>query len=547
MTTFRLYNTLTKSVEDFVPIDPAGKRVTFYSCGPTVYDYAHIGNFRSFLNADMVRRTLELVGYEVRHVMNITDVGHMTDDSGDGGEDRMEVASRRLAEAKKSGRLPAGVDIDPGDPYAIAAFYADAFIEDGRTLGLKVAEEERAHPELMPRPTRYIPQMIKLVEALIARGHAYVARDGVVYFDVRSFPAYGRLSGNTLDALRAGEGGRVSESNQAMKRSPADFMLWKADPAHLMRWRSPWGEGYPGWHLECSVMAADLLAAADAAARGTAMIDLHSGGEDNIFPHHECEIAQSCSASGAPLFARYWFHTRHLVVEGEKMSKSLGNFFLVRDLLAKGATPAAIRLELVRTHYRVNANFTLQGLKDCQRQIDRWARAAAWLERHAGGATSPAPAGAASKATVGAAMNTIDHAATTRGSGPLGAALPEFTAALCDDLNVARAIAVLNEAVGAMAIDAPPRAGTTPAALAAELASLRTMNGVLGVLERNTVPVAAGDDPDAARIESLIASRAAARKARNFAEGDRVRDELLAMGVAIKDGPSGTSWSRIVK
>jgi cysteinyl-tRNA synthetase len=517
---FRLYNTLTKSVEDFSPIDPAGRNVTFYSCGPTVYDYAHIGNFRSFLNADLLRRAIELHGYHVHHVMNITDVGHMTDDdvADGGGEDKMAVAGKRLLEAKKSGKLPAGVAIDPTNPYSIADFYADAFLEDARTLGLKIAEEVKTRPELMPRPTKFIAPMIELVKSLIAKGHAYVASDGVVYFDVRSFPEYGRLSGNTLDSLREGEGGRISAENQIVKRHPADFMLWKPDASHIMKWPSPWGEGYPGWHLECSAMAAALLASKG--PTNGAIIDLHSGGEDNIFPHHECEIAQSCCASGAGRFSRYWFHTRHLIVEGEKMSKSKGNFFTVRDLLAKGATPAAIRLEITRTHYRTNANFTMQGLKDCQRQIDRWTRMRDWLQSAPGSST-------ASPATTG---------------GPLSTALVEFKAALADDLNVARAIAVLNDAASAYDTGKPP---ADAASAAADLAALRSMDSVLDVLNRNSQ--AAGTDEDVTKIDSLIAGRLEARKAKNWAEGDRIRDELLAMGIAIKDGPTGTTWSRVVK
>jgi cysteinyl-tRNA synthetase len=355
--TLRIHNTLTRREEAVEP-HASGEPITFYSCGPTVYDDAHIGNFRSFLNADVLRRTLELLGHRVHHVMNITDVGHMTDDSNadGGGEDKMAVAGRRIAEAKKAGKLPPGTDVDPSSPGAIADFYAGRFLEDARALGLKVALEAHAHPkqadELMPRPTRCIPQMITMIERLVASGHAYVAGDGVVYFDVRSFPAYGALSGNTIDRLREGAGERISAENQAQKRHPADFMLWKPDMSHLMRWPSPWGEGYPGWHIECSAMARMLLGDE---------IDIHSGGEDNIFPHHECEVAQSRCATGRPTFARHWFHTRHLVVEGEKMSKSKGNFFTARDLFAKGHTPAALRLELIRTHYRSNANFTVQG------------------------------------------------------------------------------------------------------------------------------------------------------------------------------------------
>ena len=519
--TLRLHDTLERRLVDFVPLDPEGP-VTFYTCGPTVYDYAHIGNFRSFLNADVLRRTLELLGFEVRHVMNITDVGHMTDDAvaDGGGEDKMAVAGRRLLESKKSGTLPDDVEIDPGDPYAIADFYADAFIEDARTLGLEVVDDAETDPTVMPRPTRWVDRMIALVERLIERGHAYVGGDGAVYFSVTSFPAYGRLSGNTLDALREGEGGRVSEAHQAAKRHPADFLLWKPDESHLMRWPSPWGEGYPGWHLECSAMALGLLAPEDGPHAGT--IDLHSGGEDNIFPHHECEIAQSCAATGAERFARHWFHTRHLVVEGEKMSKSKGNFFTVRDILAKGATPAALRLELIRTHYRTNANFTLQGLRDCGRMVDRWCRLRDTLR---GG-----------------------RVVAGDGPGPLERALPEFTAALCDDLNVARAIGVLNEAVNASRADGD--AGVDDAARAtAELAALDRMDMVLGVLDRNEVVEPAGGEGDdfAAAVESKIAARAEAKANKDWSAADAIRDELAGMGVAIKDGPDGTTWSRVVE
>jgi len=518
MATVRIHDTLSGDLVVLAPLaGPAGP-VTFYSCGPTVYDDAHIGNFRSFLNADILRRAIELTGVAVRHVMNITDVGHMTDDAqaDGGGEDKMAVAGRRLAEAKKSGTLPAGATIDPNDPLAIADFYATRFLEDARHLGLKVAIEAERDPALMPRPTRWVPQMIAMVQGLVDRGHAYVARDGVVYFDVRSFPDYGKLSGNTLDALREGEGGRVSAENQASKRHPADFMLWKPDAKHLMKWDSPWGAGYPGWHLECSAMAAGLLGA---------QIDLHSGGEDNIFPHHECEIAQSRCCFGKPTFARLWFHTRHLVVEGQKMSKSKGNFFTARDLFAKGVTPAALRLELVRTHYRTNSNFTLQGLTDCQRMIDRWSRHAEALEASI----------AALKASGNAAL-AARHAAAT--PGPLESALASFTEALCDDLNVARAIAALNEALGQDHSNACP---------ARELKALRRMDSVLDVLDRNR-PVASKAAVDLeAQVNALLARRTAARAAKDWAASDQVRDELAALGVQVKDGPTGTTWSRVVR
>lgn len=503
----RLYNTLTRSIEPFAPACPP--QVTFYSCGPTVYDFAHIGNFRSFLAADLLRRYLEFSGYSVRQVMNMTDVGHMVDDeSADGGgPDKLEVARQRLLESKKAGKLPAGVDLDPNDPSAIGSYYADAFLADARVLGLKVAHEVRRDPSLMPRPTQFIAQMIALIQRLIERGHAYVASDGVVYFDVQSFPEYGRLSGNTLEQLRRGAGGRIDEANQAMKKHPADFMLWKPDPTHLMRWPSPWGEGYPGWHIECSAMAIELLA-----SRDEPTIDLHSGGEDNIFPHHECEIAQSRGATGQRFFARHWFHPRHLFVEGQKMSKSRGTFLTVRDLLARGHGPAAIRLELIRTHYRSNANFTFQGLRDAERMTARWR---AFVERgESGGSDRPAD-------------ETV---------------LREFAEALDNDLNIAGALGAVNRWIGG--IEQPSRAD------AALMRRLDTVFGVLELPEQASAAVLSGlgvtpqrDEVDAGRVEQLIAERHAARAARDFRRADAIRDELAALGVEIKDSAQGTTWS----
>jgi len=471
-----LYNSLSRKTEPFTPLDPDQRVVTFYACGPTVYDFAHIGNFRAFLNADVLRRTLEVLGFEVKQVMNITDVGHMTDDSvaDGGGEDKMQAALTRLADAKKSGALPDGVDINPSDPLAVANFYAEAFLEDANSLGLRIVEDAKHHPSVMPRPTQYISQMIAMVQTLVDQGNAYVAQDNVVYFDVQSFANYGKLSGNTLENLRSGEGGRVDMQTQAVKRNPADFMLWKPDPTHLMRWDSPWGSGYPGWHLECSAMANELLGD---------VIDIHSGGEDNIFPHHECEIAQSCCATGSDSFARYWFHTRFLLVDGGKMSKSKGNFYTLRDLVEKGATPAAIRLELIRTHYRSNANFTMQGLKDSQRQIDRWRRLATWLTEH--------------------------REVAIDGVGPLQEARDTFVAAMCEDLNVAGAIGVLSEAVSQYATDSPPKAGSSDKTLADELAALHEMDAILGVLELDETGSTA--DLDIPKIDALIEARLAAR------------------------------------
>ena len=326
-----IYNTLTKKKEPFEPLVPG--HVRMYNCGPTVYSYAHIGNFASFLLADLLRRHLEYSGLEVLQIMNITDVGHLTeDDIADArGEDKLEKKAR---EEKK-------------DPFEIARFYEEAFHQDLRALGLKLAHR-------YPRATDHIPEMIAMIEELLEKGLAYES-GGQVYFEISKFPRYGILSGNTTEQLI--EGHRVEADPS--KRSPLDFTLWKRDPKHLMQWDSPFGRGFPGWHIECSAMSRKYLGD---------VFDIHTGGEDNIFPHHECEIAQS-SAGEDRIFARYWLHRRHILVDGKKMSKSAGNFFTVRDLLAKGWKGREIRLSLIRAHYRSNSNFTLQGLEEARETI----------------------------------------------------------------------------------------------------------------------------------------------------------------------------------
>ena len=512
-----LYNTLTRRREALTPGDPS--RITFYSCGPTVYDDAHIGNFRSFLAADVLRRWLESPLCEVaapdgsvhkgprkvRHVMNITDVGHMTDDdtADGGGEDKMEAAARRLLEQKKAGASHVGV-VDPNDPRQIADFYAERFLEDARALGLKVALEanvsEAKRKELMPKATESIAGMVAMIEDLAQKGYAYRAGDAV-YFDVQKYSRYGELSGNTLDKIRSGAGGRVSAEHTSEKRSPADFLLWKTDASHIMRWPGPvidgqaMGEGYPGWHIECSVMAR--------AALGD-VIDLHSGGEDNIFPHHECERAQSCCATGHDTFARHWFHGRFLQVEGEKMSKSKGNFFTARDLFAQGHEPAAVRLELIKTHYRSNANFTMQGLKDSARMIERW-------------------------------RTVVDEGEKNPGSASDESVLGAFAEAMQDDLNVAAAIGAINAWRGRI---------QRPTSGDAEI--IKRLDAVLGVLSlerakstQTDIGVFLDGITPSGEVEALLAKRADARKAKDFAKSDAIRDELAALGLAIKDVAGG--------
>jgi cysteinyl-tRNA synthetase len=443
-----------------------------YNCGPTVYMYAHIGNFRSFMLADLLRRYLEFKGLEVEQIMNITDVGHLTSDA-DEGEDKLEKAART----------------EQKDPWQIAKFYTEAFFEDADALNLKRAS-------VYPRATEHVAEMIETVKTLIDRGHAYVV-NGCVYFDITTFPDYGKLSGNTLDQLNAGARLDINPD----KRHPHDFSLWVTDPKHLMKWDSPWGVGYPGWHLECSTMSQKYLGQT---------IDIHTGGEDNIFPHHECEIAQSEGSTGQP-FVRYWLHARFLQVDGAKMSKSKGNFYTLKDLLAKGLDPPAIRYTLLSAHYRQQLNFTFDAVDASAGAIKRLKEFLANMDAATGDGES---------AEVAALCDRV---------------LAAFESELDDDLNIAGALAQVFEFVREVnKLDVSRADGARAAAV------IRRIDTVLGVLPEAGAGEAALD----AEIDALIAERQAARKNKDFARADAIRDQLAAQGITLKDTPDGVRWER---
>lgn len=494
----RFYNTLTSQTEVFEPIEPPG--VAMYSCGPTVYDYSQIGNFRTFIFADILRRFLELAGYDVRQVMNVTDVGHMTDDelADGGGEDKMQVGVQRLKQAKQQGKAN-GVE-NPDDPYQVARFFTDAFLHDAKLLGLKIADES---PQRVPRASDHIVQMQAMIRRLIEKDHAYVADDGAVYYDVRTFPEYGRLSGNSLDQLRGGAGGRVQDEHQARKRHPADFLLWKPDASHIMKWDSPWGVGFPGWHIECSAMATHVL--------GRQVIDIHTGGEDNIFPHHECEIAQTCGVTGEQSFAHTWMHARYLLVDGEKMSKRTGTFFTVRDLTSGQATgrtvhPAIIRYELLRTHYRSNLNFTFKGLQDSAMAVAELRKVAATMTERANGQEGEVD---------------VSH--------PV---LKDFVEALADDLNISRSLAVVFAWLS--------KGKGNPVE---NLAVLNKIDSVLNVLRTPAFDEA--DSLTTGRLKSddlntRLDQINQARQEKDYDRADQLKQALRELDYDVMDTPKGT-------
>ncbi len=495
-----LHDTLTRCARPFEPFDP--QRVTIYVCGPTVYHYVHIGNARPVVVFDVLVRLLRLLYPQVVYARNITDV-----------DDKINAAAARE-----------GVPIR-----ALAERYAAAFHEDMAALGA-------LPPDVEPYATDHIPQMIALIERLIARGHAYVA-EGHVLFHVPSDPSYGILSRRARDEMIAGARVEVAP----YKKDPADFVLWKPSPPELPGWESPWGRGRPGWHIECTAMIATHLGP---------VIDIHGGGQDLIFPHHENEIAQGCCAHGTSEYARYWMHNGYLTVHGEKMSKSLGNFRTVRELLAH-VPGEVIRYVLLSGHYRKPLDFTPEVLEQAARALDRlyaaWQRAeevplapidlVQW-----GQAVGLSPARIEELcATVGPTLAPERLAAAIRAARPeelpgLGAA-PTVIAALADDVNTPAALAALHE------LAAELRRAPTPTGKSAFFASAALLGLLFTGLDAWRQGAASHALPMAEeQIAALIAERAAARAARDWKRADAIRDELKAAGIVLEDTPSGTTW-----
>jgi len=470
----KLYNTLTKGKEIFKPLKKGV--VTMYNCGLTVYDYASIGNLRAFTFADVLRRYLEYKGLAVKQVMNFTDVGHMFQDV-DIGEDRMEAAARR----------------EKKDPWSIAEFYIKAFLEDAQKMGFE-------EPMARPRATDHISEMMELVQRLIDRGYAYVV-NGSVYFDVSKFKDYGKLSGNTIEKLKLGAGGKVEFNPD--KRNQFDFALWINDPRHIMNWKSPWCEkGYPGWHIECSAMAMKYLGET---------IDIHTGGVDNIFPHHENEIAQSEAATGKK-FVNYWLHNEHLLVEGQRMGRSLRNIYTLRDMMARGYDPKNLRYLLLSTHYRQQLNFTFEGLKAAKNAIDRLVNFVRRLTQ-------------ADEKGCGKEIKLL-----------MDCVQKDFEEALDDDLNIGPALAALFDFVRDVNkfLDENLLSREEAEEVYRLMMRFDKVLGVIGEVEK--------EEKLPKEAEELIRKREEARKAKDWKKADKIREQLKAMGVIIEDTPEGVRW-----
>ena len=474
----RIYNVLTRQKEAFVPLTEG--KVNIYVCGPTVYDNSHIGHAKTYVSFDVIVRYLRYRGYDVLYVQNITDVGHMLDT----GEDRILRKARQIS----------------AKPMQVVETYTRAHFADMDALGVR-------RPDISPRASGHIPEQIAMIERLIEQGHAYVS-DGSVYFDVASFPEYGKLSGRVIEELE--EGARVAVRQE--KRHPADFALWKkAEPEHILRWQSPWGEGFPGWHIECSAMAAKYLGET---------FDIHGGGLENIFPHNECEVAQSEAVHDAP-FARYWALTGSLTLDGVKMSKSLGNTLTIKNALERWR-PEAIRTFILSSHYGSPIDFSDEAVDAAYKGWQRiWGAVSLTRQQ----LRRAAPGEASAEAT---AM--------------LDAARAAFIERLDDDFNTPAGLAVLQDLtrqVNTLLNEGGPQ---TQGTLAAIDALFRELGGeVLGIVpEREEGTADAGREDGLVRL--LIDLRAEARAKKDWATGDTIRDRLKELGVVLEDRSDGTIW-----
>lgn len=462
-----IFNTLTRHKDGFNPIEQG--KVKMYTCGPTVYDYAHIGNFRAFLFEDLLKRWLRYRGFKVTHVMNLTDV----DDKTIKGSQQKAVPLREFTD-----------------------FYVKAFFEDIKALNIEPAD-------VYPKATDHIPEMVAIIKTLMAKGYAYRGEDGSIYYAVSKFPDYGKLSHIKVGELKAGA--RVSQDEYA-KEEAQDFALWKAwtpEDGDVF-WETELGKGRPGWHIECSAMSMKYLGET---------FDIHCGGVDNMFPHHENEIAQSEAATGKQ-FVRYWMHNEHLQVEGKKMSKRLGNFYTLRDLLAKGYDPIVIRYLLLSTHYRQQFNFTFEGLDAAKGAIDRLKNLARRLHDSEG------------KDSEGQIAKLITQVQAGFGN------------AMDDDLNISIALAQLFDFVREVNYLLDDNAVSKEEA--AEVGGLlMQFDSVLGVIGKVEVEEALPSD-----IDALVQKREAARKAKNWKEADAIRTQLKAMGIVIEDTAQGVRWHK---
>ena len=498
----KLYNTLTKKIEEFKPLHP--DVVKLYCCGPTVYDYAHIGNFRTYTMTDLLVRTLRYLDYKVKYVMNVTDVGHLVSDA-DVGEDKMEKGARR--EGKTA--------------WDIAKFYTEAFLEDSKKLNL-------LEPDVLPKPTEHIKEQVEMVQKLLDKGYAYQIDDGV-YFDTSKFSSYGQLTGQKLEELK--EGARVEPNPQ--KKNPTDFALWKFSPSASsgrvqkrdMEWDSPWGKGFPGWHIECSAMSMKYLGD---------QLDIHTGGADLIPVHHTNEIAQSEAVTGHVPFVRYWVHGQFVLVDGEKMSKSKGNFYRLADIEKKGFDPLSLRYFYFTAHYRSFLNFTWEALEGAQNSLKELRLIVSRITSDVSRTTLsedklkkiyPSYAGLSRQAG-SERLRWVDTQTIPIVSG-IDAYRKKFDASITDDLNMPQALAVVWEVVKS----------NIPSQDKYDL--LMDFDEVLGLDLKNVSRLASHVSEIPKEIEKLMRKREAMRKEKKFDEADQIRKQIEEKGYTIEDMPQG--------